>query len=92
MNTYRFRGHSMSDPLKYRTKEEFEKAKLRDPISIYGARLKDKGTLTDKLEEDLDAEVRTIVDDAVKFAIESPEPAYEELFTDVLAEKYPLQK
>lgn len=89
MNTYRFRGHSMSDPLKYRTKEEFEKAKTRDPISLYAARLKDKGILTDQIEEQLDAECRAIVDDAVKFAIESPEPDPKELYTDVLVEKYP---
>lgn len=92
MNTYRFRGHSMSDPLKYRTKEEFEKAKLRDPITLYSARLKDKGFLTEKIEEELDAEVRTIVDDAVRFAIESPEPDPSELFTDILVENYPFQK
>ena len=44
-NTYRFRGHSMSDPMKYRTKEEAEKAKLRDPIALYELRLREKGLL-----------------------------------------------
>lgn len=89
MNTYRFRGHSMSDPLKYRTKDEFEKAKLRDPITLYASRLKEKGVLTEKVEEEMDADCRNIVDDAVKFAIESPEPDISELYTDVLVEKYP---
>src|SRR5213075_310579 len=42
-NTFRFRGHSMSDPLKYRTKEQQEAAKLRDPITLYSSRMKDQG-------------------------------------------------
>jgi len=92
MNTYRFRGHSMSDPLKYRSKDEAEKARLRDPISLYSKRLHEKGVLTDKIEEQYDADIRNIVDDAVKFAIESPEPDASELYTDVLVEKYPFPK
>lgn len=92
MNTYRFRGHSMSDPLKYRSKEEAEKAKLRDPITLYAARLKEKGLLTEKVEEEIEADCRNIVDECVKFAIESPEPDPSELYTDVLAETYPFQK
>jgi pyruvate dehydrogenase E1 component alpha subunit len=91
-NTYRFRGHSMSDPLKYRSKDEAEKARLRDPITLYQMKLKDRGLLTDSIVEDMDHEVREIVDDCVKFAIESPEPDKSELYTDVLVEKYPFQR
>jgi len=91
-NTYRFRGHSMSDPLKYRTKEEFEKAKQRDPISLYEVRLREKGFVSESSLEQMDAEIREIVDEAVKFALESPEPEPSALYEDVLAEKYPLQK
>src|SRR5438270_1531149 len=47
-NTYRFRGHSMSDAMAYRTKEELEKAKARDPIAVYSLRLKQKGVIDDE--------------------------------------------
>src|SRR5437660_6950204 len=67
-NTYRFRGHSMSDAMKYRTKEEMERARQRDPIVLYQQRLKGKGFVDDAWMESTDAEVRAIVEDAVKFA------------------------
>jgi pyruvate dehydrogenase E1 component alpha subunit len=91
-NTFRFRGHSMSDPLKYRSKEEAEKAKLRDPIKIYSDRLRDMGIWNDSLDEQYTSEIRDIVEDSVKFAIESPEPDPSELYTDVLVETYPFPK
>ena len=65
-NTYRFRGHSMSDAMKYRTKEEAEQAQLRDPIALYEARLREKGLLTDEQVEAIEEEVSQLVDDAVK--------------------------
>src|SRR5947199_10039792 len=67
-NTYRFRGHSMSDPLKYRSKEEAEQARQRDPIVLYQSRLKEKRLVTDEQIEKMTEEVRAIVADAVKFA------------------------
>lgn len=91
-NTYRFRGHSMSDAMKYRSKEEAEQARLRDPISIYENRLREKGLVTDEQVESWNDELRKIVDDAVKFADSSPHPDLSELYTDVLAEQYPLTK
>ena len=91
-NTYRFRGHSMSDAMKYRTKEELEKARQRDPIILYERRLRDRGLIDDAWMESSDAEVRAIVDDAVKFADASPPPELSELYTDILAENYPLEK
>ncbi|HYO08620.1 MAG TPA: pyruvate dehydrogenase (acetyl-transferring) E1 component subunit alpha [Tepidisphaeraceae bacterium] len=91
-NTYRFRGHSMSDAMKYRTKEEMEKAKLRDPIAIYEVRLREKGLLSDEQADAMQEEVSEIVADAVRQADEDPQPALEERFDDILAEKYPLEK
>src|SRR4051794_27855462 len=91
-NTYRFRGHSMSDAMKYRTKEELERARQRDPIVIYEKRLRDRGLIDDAWMESTESEVRAIVDDAVKFADASPHPELSELYTDMLAETYPLEK
>jgi len=91
-DTYRFRGHSMSDAMKYRSKEEAEQARLRDPISIYENRLRDKGLVTHEQVDSWSGELKKIVDDAVKFADASPHPDLSELYTDVLAEKYQLPK
>jgi len=91
-NTYRFRGHSMSDPLKYRSKEEAEAAKLRDPITIYEKRLAERKLIDDEWVETTENEVRQIVDDAVKFADESPHPNPPSMYEDILSEEYPLQK
>ena len=91
-NTYRFRGHSMSDAMAYRSKEEAEKAKLRDPITLYELRLREKGLLTDEQDEAMQEEVSEIVADAVRQADEDPHPALEERFDDILAEQYPLEK
>jgi pyruvate dehydrogenase E1 component alpha subunit len=91
-NTYRFRGHSMSDAMKYRSKEEMEKAKQRDPISLYEVRLRDKGLLDDEQSDAMEEEVAEIVAEAVRLADEDPHPALEERFDDILAEKYPLEK
>jgi pyruvate dehydrogenase E1 component alpha subunit len=91
-NTFRFRGHSMSDPLKYRTKEESDAAKNRDPITVYELRLREKGYLTDELAESMDKEIRQIVKDAIKQADADPHPDLASRFEDILAEQYPLQK
>jgi len=86
--TYRFMGHSMSDPLHgvYRTKEEVEEQKKRDPISQLALKLKEEGVLDDARLDALDAEVRAEAEAAVKFAEESPDPDPSELRTDVLAD------
>ncbi len=91
-NTYRFRGHSMSDPLKYRTREEAEKARERDPISLYETRLRERGLINDSAIEQMEKEIREIVEDAVVFAASSPHPEREEMYKDILSETYPLQK
>ncbi|MGA2500607.1 MAG: thiamine pyrophosphate-dependent enzyme [Tepidisphaeraceae bacterium] len=91
-NTYRFRGHSMSDAMKYRTKEELERAKQRDPISIYEARLREKGLLDDGQSREMHDEVAQVIDQAARQADADPQPALEERFNDILSETYPLQK
>jgi pyruvate dehydrogenase E1 component alpha subunit len=88
-NTYRFRGHSMSDAMKYRSKEEMEKAKSRDPIAIYEIRLREKGLLTDEQAEAMEEEVSEIVADAVRQADADPHPQLQERFDDILSENYP---
>ena len=87
MQTYRYRGHSMSDPAKYRTKEEVDKYRTeRDPIDHVRKLLLD-GKMTDEAAlKAIDGEIRKIVNDAAEFAQHSPEPDPSELWTDVLAE------
>ena len=91
-NTFRFRGHSMSDPLKYRTKEEAERAKLRDPIKLYQERLKEEGLINDEQIEAMDQEVAQEVDEATKQADADAFPDLDARFDDILSEKYPLEK
>jgi pyruvate dehydrogenase E1 component alpha subunit len=83
--TYRFRGHSMRDPAGavYRTKEEVEREKLRDPIVTFGERCVKDGALTEADLKLIEKAVYDQVDEAVAFAEASPAPAPEELFTDV---------
>ena len=84
--TYRYRGHSMSDPAKYRTKEEVDKVRTeRDPINHVRDLLLAQGKTEDDLKK-LDKEIRDIVADAADFAQTSPEPPESELYTDILVE------
>jgi pyruvate dehydrogenase E1 component alpha subunit len=85
IRTYRFMGHSMSDPGHYRTRAEIEKYQERDPIKVFGDNLREKGVLDDDGLKAIEARVREEVERSVKFADESPEPAAEELFTDIYA-------
>src|SRR5215471_3434816 len=75
--TYRFRGHSVADPAKYRTKEEVQKWMERDPISVLAQRIRTLGIATDEQLKALDEETKAQVQDAVRFAEESPLPAPE---------------
>ncbi len=82
--TYRYRGHSMSDPAKYRTKEEVASFKEeRDPITAVKDMLQEKGVEEAALKE-IDKEIKQIVKEAAEFAQESPEPDRKELWTDIL--------
>jgi pyruvate dehydrogenase E1 component alpha subunit len=91
-NTYRFRGHSMSDAMAYRSKEELEKARQRDPILLYSNRLKEKGLITDQQLEGMEEEVADTVSNAITQAEADPHPPLEDRFNDILAERYPLEK
>jgi len=85
MKTYRYRGHSMSDPAKYRTREEVQQMREKhDPIETFGARLVRMGVLREDDLKGMDRDVRQVINRAAEFATESPEPAPEELYTDVL--------
>jgi pyruvate dehydrogenase E1 component alpha subunit len=70
--TYRFRGHSMSDPGQYRTKDEVEEWKKRDPVSIARRRLVEEGQVNEAELKALEVKVKEEIDDAVRFAEESP--------------------
>ena len=84
MLTYRYRGHSMSDPAKYRTKEEVQKMRSEhDPIEQVKARLFDKKWASEDDLKQIDKEVRDIVADAADFAQTDPEPDASELWTDI---------
>ena len=86
MKTYRYRGHSMSDPAKYRTREEVQTVKEKhDPIEHLGQKLIARGIATADELKAIDKEIRLVVNTAAEFAIESPEPEVSELYTDVVA-------
>jgi pyruvate dehydrogenase E1 component alpha subunit len=90
MRTYRYKGHSMSDPQKYRTKEELESYKAKDPIEITRIAIEKNGYADAKWFEEIDAKIKAEVDESVKFAEESPWPEASELYTDVYVQKdYP---
>ena len=87
MKTYRYRGHSMSDPQKYRTRDEIDEVrKTRDPIDHLQDRLEKAGLADDAALKAIDAEVKRIIADAAEFARTAPEPDPSELYTDVYAE------
>jgi len=86
MKTYRYRGHSMSDPAKYRSKEELtEMREKRDPIENFGKKLIERGLVNEQDLKQMDAEVKRVVVEAAEFATESPEPAISELYTEIYA-------
>ncbi len=87
---YRYMGHSMSDPVHghYRTREEVEEQKTKDPIRHFFERLQARQILDDQGLKDIDARVRQVVEDAIQFADASPEPAPETLYEDVYSMPY----
>jgi pyruvate dehydrogenase E1 component alpha subunit len=86
--TYRYRGHSMSDPAKYRTREEVQEVREhRDPIEHAAKELEKLGVKEDELKA-IDKQIKDIIVEAAKFAEEAPEPDASELYTDVLVESY----
>jgi pyruvate dehydrogenase E1 component alpha subunit len=85
IRTYRFMGHSMSDPGNYRTRAEIEKYQERDPIKLFSASLLEEKIVDDKTLQEIDRKVHEEVEDSLRFADESPLPDPEELYTDVYA-------
>jgi pyruvate dehydrogenase E1 component alpha subunit len=87
--TYRFRGHSMRDPAGavYRTKEEVEREKLRDPIILFRDRALKAGMLSEDDARKTEKDINDLIDEAVAFADASPEPPASELFADIFKER-----
>ncbi|MFZ9916355.1 MAG: thiamine pyrophosphate-dependent enzyme, partial [Phycisphaerales bacterium] len=88
LKTYRYKGHSMSDPRKYRTREEEERHESNDPIGKFERALLDHGVVTDASIKEIMASCREEVRDALQFSNESPEPPMSDLYTDVFVEPW----
>ncbi len=86
IKTYRFKGHSMSDPQKYRSKEEMEEYKLKDPVENVLHTLKKEYNISDSDIEAINDRVKNQVEEAIKFAEESPWPDISEVYKDVYAQ------
>jgi pyruvate dehydrogenase E1 component alpha subunit len=86
VRTYRFMGHSMSDPGNYRTRAEIERHQERDPIKLFSASLREEGVLSDLEFQKIEAQVKEQVEHAVGFAEQSPLPDQAELYTEVYAD------
>src|SRR5436309_8905824 len=80
VRTYRYRGHSLSDPASYRTKEQLEKYRMDDQITRFSAQLTREGRLTHEQFDEMDKKAKQTAIESVKFAEESPEPPLEELY------------
>lgn len=93
IRTYRYKGHSMSDPQKYRTKQEVEEYKAKDPIEVVKAHIQKEKWASDEWFDEIAAKIKGQIEEAVKFAEESPFPDPSELYTDVYVESdYPFIK
>jgi len=88
MKCYRYKGHSMSDPRKYRTREEEERHEANDPIGKFERVLLDHGVITDATIKEIMASCREEVRDSIQFSNESPEPPLSDLYTDVFVEPW----
>ena len=93
MKTYRYKGHSMSDPQTYRTKQEVEEYKKEDPLQVVLKVIKDKKYLSETDIKDIQKRVKDQVEESVKFAEESPEPEVKQLYETVYSDQdYPYLK
>ena len=93
METYRFKGHSMSDPRKYRTKAEEEEFQNEDPIEKVLKTIKSKKLATEKQLDEISVRIKKKIEDAIKFAEESPFPKPEDMYNEIYAEpNYPFIK
>ena len=89
--TYRYRGHSMGDPEKYRQKEEVKKWEDEDPIGVYRKYLIKEEIATEEELDSQDDEAEEIIEEAVQFAESSPNPEPEALFEDIYAKPTPVE-
>lgn len=90
IKTYRYRGHSMSDPAKYRTREEVQKMRdERDPIEAVRTLLLQGEHATEEDLKAIDKKIKDVVNESAEFAKNSPEPALDELWTDIYATEIP---
>jgi pyruvate dehydrogenase E1 component alpha subunit len=89
VQTFRYRGHSMSDPIHgyYRTKEEVETQKKLDPLIVLANSLKEAHLASDEYFESAEARIKSIIEECVQFAESSPEPPLEELYSDVYVDE-----
>lgn len=85
IKTYRYRGHSMSDPAKYRTKDELDAYRNQDPITILQDRMLEEGILTEEEYKKIDKKCKDIANDSVEFAEKSEEPPLEAMYEDIYA-------
>jgi pyruvate dehydrogenase E1 component alpha subunit len=92
MKTYRYKGHSMSDPMKYRTREELEKYKDRDPIVALKIYAKDHNLISDDEFDQIEADMKNEINACVEFAETSPLPDTQEIWDDVYIGDYPFVK
>lgn len=93
MKTYRYKGHSISDPQKYRTKEEVDEYRAKDPIAMVLQTIKENNFATDEEIKAIDDRINAVVEESVKFAEESPLPDESELYGDVTIDQhYPFVK
>ncbi len=92
IKTYRYKGHSMSDPAKYRTKEELDKYKHQDPILILRAEMEGGSLLTENEFAEIDKDCKKMAADAAKYADESAEPEPDHLYEDILYEPAVIEK
>jgi pyruvate dehydrogenase E1 component alpha subunit len=90
IKTYRYKGHSMSDPAKYRSKEEVEEYKQKDPVEVVRRLILEREYATEAQLDEIDGGIKAEIDESVRFAEESPFPSDEELLKDIYAqEDYP---
>lgn len=85
IQTYRYRGHSMSDPAKYRTREELDGYRNQDPITILQDRMLEEGILAEEIYKEMDKKCKDIANESVKFAEQSEEPPLEAMYEDIYA-------
>jgi pyruvate dehydrogenase E1 component alpha subunit len=85
IRTYRYKGHSMSDPARYRTREELNAYREQDPLLLLKTRMINNNQITEEQFEAIDHRLKKLCDDAVKFADKSEEPALKSLYEDVYA-------